>query len=381
MIRFECDYTEGAHPRILDALVKTNREQTPGYGEDEYCSTAEKIIRIACGREDMDVHFLMGGTQANATVTDALLKPYQGVICADSAHIANHETGAVEATGHKVLTVPTEEGKLTAAQVRELYSAHWNDSTHEHMVQPGMVYISQPTETGLLYTKRELTELKRVCEGFHIPLYVDGARLGYALGAAQNDVFMADLASLCDVFYIGGTKCGAMFGEAVCICTDRFKEDFRYNIKRHGGMLAKGRFLGIQFDTLLREGLYIEICKKAVDQAMRIKQAFLDGGCQFRYDSFTNQQFPILNSIIYKELSKSYTFSLWEKLEGDKTVVRFVTSWATKDDNVDALTADVRRLCMLYGGFGEKKPEEETEEPEEPEEPAAVPSRRRKKLL
>ena len=349
MYRFECDYTEGAHPRILDALVKTNREQTVGYGEDAYCETARKIICLACGKEDMNVHFLVGGTQANTTVIASILKPHQAVVCAETGHIAVHESGAVEATGHKVITLPSESGKITAAQVRKCIDGHWSDPTHEHCPQPALVFISHPTETGLMYTKRELTELRRVCDEKHIPLFLDGARLGYALGAAENDVFMADLASLCDVFYIGGTKVGAMFGEAVCICREDLNRDFRYHIKQHGGLLAKGRFLGIQFETLFKDGLYLELGRNAVREAMRIKDAFRSAGCDFLYDSPTNQQFPILNGAVLEELKKNYSFSVWKELPGDKTAVRFATSWATKPEAVDTLVNDIKKACRIYG--------------------------------
>ena len=361
MHRFECDYTEGAHPRILDALVKTNREQTPGYGEDEYCEAARKIICLACGKEDMHVHFLMGGTQANATVIAAALLPHQAVVCADTGHIACHESGAIEATGHKVITLPSENGKITATQVRKCIEAHWSDPTRIHTPQPAMVYISHPTETGLIYTKHELTELRRVCDERHILLYLDGARLGYALGAKENDVFMADLAKLCDVFYIGGTKVGAMFGEAVCICNDHLNRDFLYHVKQHGGLLAKGRFLGIQFETLFRDGLYIDLGKSAVREAMRIKDAFRTAGCDFLYDSPTNQQFPILNGAVLEELKRNYSFSIWAELPGDRTAVRFATSWATKPEIVDMLVNDIKRTCRLYG---EKTPSWSAEMPE-----------------
>lgn len=349
MHRFECDYTEGAHPKILDALVKTNREQVPGYGEDEYCDAARKIICLACGKEDMNVHFLVGGTQANATVIGSILKPHQAVVCAEQGHIACHESGAIEATGHKVITLPSENGKISALQVRKLIEEHWSDPTREHCPQPAMVYISHPTETGLIYTKQELSELRHLCDEKQIPLFLDGARLGYALGADGNDVFMADLAKLCDVFYIGGTKVGAMFGEAVCICSESLNQDFRYHIKQHGGMLAKGRFLGIQFETLFNDGLYLELGRNAVFQAMRIKEAFMSAGCDFLYDSPTNQQFPIINGAVLQELSKYYSFSDWKQLPEGKTAVRFATSWATRQETVDSLVYDIKIICNLYG--------------------------------
>lgn len=349
MYRFESDYTEGMHPRILDRLIQTNMDQTPGYGEDEFCDRARKIIRVACGNDKMDVHFLLGGTQANTTVIAAALRPHQAVVCADSGHIAVHESGAIEATGHKVITVPSEDGKISAAQVEDLVERHWNDSSHEHCPQPAMVYISQPTETGMLYSLAEMRELRRVCTQKNLLLYCDGARLGYALGSLRNDVYLGDLPRLCDVFYIGGTKQGAMFGEAVCIVNDNLKRDFRYMIKQRGGMLAKGRFLGIQFETLFVDGLYLETSRKAVAQAMRIKDAFLSSNCGLLYDSYTNQQFPIVRNAVLEELSKKYSFSIWEKLPGAKTALRIATSWATSDETADMLVEDVKNACREFG--------------------------------
>lgn len=361
MLRFECDYNEGMHPRILDALARTNNVQTPGYGMDEYCETARTIIRLACGNNNMDVHFLMGGTQANTTIISAALRSHQAVIAPVSGHIAGHETGAIEAAGHKVLTLPTENGKITAEQVRKAVEDHWNDDSHEHIPQPAMVYISQPTETGLIYSKKELRALREVCNEKNIYLFADGARLGYALAADTNDVFLGDLANLCDVFYIGGTKVGAMFGEAVCISSEALKTDFRYHIKQRGGMLAKGRFLGVQFETLFRDGLYLKISGSAVSQAMRIRDAFSSVGCDFLFPSPTNQQFPIVNERVYDEISKKYSVKLWEKLQGDKVCIRIVTSWATTDENVDSFITDIKRICRLYG---DKTPSWSVEMPE-----------------
>ena len=349
LLRFECDYNEGMHPRILERLTQTNGVQTQGYSEDEYCERARMIIRLACGCEKMDVHFLVGGTQANTTVISASLRPHQAVLCAESGHIAGHETGAIEAVGHKVMTLPSEDGKISAAQVRAACDSHWDDSSHEHCPQPAMVYISQPTETGMLYSLDELRELRRVCNQKSLLFYCDGARLGYALGAEKNDVFLADYPRLFDVFYIGGTKVGAMFGEAVCIVNDDLKRDFRYIMKQHGGMLAKGRFLGLQFETLFIDGLYLEISRKAVSQSIRIRDAFLSSNCGLMYDSYTNQQFPIVNDTIREQLALNYTFKVWEKLSEKLTVVRFVTSWATRDKDVDALVHDIKRICREYG--------------------------------
>ena len=347
MIRFDCDYSEGAHPNILESLINSNMEQTPAYGKDGFCESARRLIRAACEREDMDVHFLAGGTQANMTVISAALRPHQAVISPETGHIANHEAGAIEATGHKVITIATANGKIHADQARALIDAHWDASNHEHKAQPGMVFLSQPTETGLIYNKSELTAFHKLCREKGVLLYVDGARLGYALASEENDVSIADLAELCDVFYIGGTKVGALFGEAVCICDESLKKDFRYHIKQRGGLLAKGRVLGLQFEALFKDDLYFKISKKAVNQAMRIKTAFKELGCDFLYDSTTNQQFPILSGTALDELSKRYFFLVWKKIEDERTAVRFVTSWATKDESVDSLVEDIGKLTRL----------------------------------
>ena len=254
MIRFNCDYLEGAHPRIIERLTETNFVQTPGYGEDEYCERARAIIREKCGAPDAYVQFLVGGTQTNTTVIASVLRPYQGVLSANTGHINAHETGAIEATGHKVLALPSEDGKVTAAQVQEAYDEHWADASHEHIVQPGMVYISHPTENGTLYKKEELKSLYETCRKLGLPLFLDGARLGYGLMSEGTDLTWEDLAAYTDVFYIGGTKVGALFGEAVVITDPALAKDFRYMIKQRGGMLAKGRLLGLQFETLLKDG-------------------------------------------------------------------------------------------------------------------------------
>ncbi len=346
MIRFENDYTEGAHTRILKRLIETNEEQTPGYGMDEHCEKARGYIRKECQAEEADVHFLVGGTQTNTTIIASILRPYQGAIAAVSGHIASHETGAIEATGHKVLTLPSEDGKITAQQVKELYDAHWEDASPEHSVQPGLVYISNPTENGTTYTKAELEALNAVCRECELPLMLDGARLGYGLAASDSDLTLVDYARLCDVFYIGGTKIGAMFGEAVVIVNDALKKDFRYYIKQRGGLLAKGRLLGIQFETLFEDGLYYEISQHAVEMAMKLRNAFAKNGFAMRYDSTTNQQFPILPNYIIDELSKKYSFSFWEKHDETYSVVRLCTSWATKKEHVDMLIHDLNQLCI-----------------------------------
>ena len=329
----------------MEALLATNMEQTQGYGVDEHCEHARELIREKCGKSDADVNFLVGGTQTNVTVIASILKPYQGVVCADSGHINVHETGAVEAAGHKVLALSSTDGKISAAQIEEIYISHMQDGSREHMVQPGLVYISQPTEIGTLYTKEELTAISDVCRQSDIPLFLDGARLGYGLAAQGNDVTLEDIAELCDVFYIGGTKVGALFGEAVVITKENLKKDFRYNIKQRGGMLAKGRLLGIQFEELFRDDLYMEISSHADRLAMKIKKAFQQKGIPFAVDSNTNQQFPVLNKNQADKLAEKYTFDKNDhELENGPSKVRFCTSWATKEENVDALVQDIMEL-------------------------------------
>ncbi|MGN1193304.1 MAG: threonine aldolase family protein [Dorea sp.] len=344
MIRFQCDYAEGAHPSILKKLEETNFDQTAGYGMDPYCDSARERIKKLCNNENVDVHFLVGGTQTNFTVISSVLRPYQGVIAAHTGHINVHETGAVEATGHKVLPILSEDGKITAAQVREMCNAHWDDADHEHMVQPGMVYISHPTENGTLYHQEELQALYDTCREFDLPLFLDGARLGYGLMSEASDLTLEDIARFTDVFYIGGTKVGALFGEAVVITKPELKRDFRYMIKRSGGMLAKGRLLGIQFDILFAEGLYFEISKHADDLAMRLKEAFIKKGYPLRYDSYTNQQFPILPDEHLEKLKGKYAYGFWEKIDDAHSAVRFCTSWATREEAVEELIRDIEAL-------------------------------------
>ena len=343
MIRFECDYAEGCHPSILAALSASNEEQTPGYGLDPHCEHARAMIRAACAAPDADVHFLVGGTQANTTVIAAALRPYQGALCSAPGHINCHETGAIESTGHKVLPLPSDDGKITADQIAAAHDAHWNDSTHEHIVQPGLVYLSHPTENGVTYTKDELTAISEVCRARGLTLFLDGARLAYGL-AAQPDLTLPDLARLCDVFYIGGTKVGALFGEAVVITKPELKRDFRYFIKQRGSMLAKGRLLGIQYECLRADGLYEALGRHGVEQAMRVRAACEEKGFALRYDSRTNQQFPIFPDGGLKKLEEKYAFSFWEKTDDTHTAVRVCTSWCTKPEHVDALIADIRGL-------------------------------------
>ena len=341
MILFNSDYTEGAHPRLMESLMKTNFEQTVGYGEDDYCEAARVAIRKACETPDADVHFLVGGTQANFTVISSALRSFQGVLCADSGHINVHETGAVEATGHKVLPLPGTDGKISAKQVKDAYDLHWNDGAHEHIVQPKMVYISHPTELGTLYTKAELEALHEVCRECGLYLYLDGARMGYGLMATGTDVTLPDVAKNCDVFYIGGTKVGALFGEAVVINNPMLKPDFRYCIKQHGGMLAKGRLLGVQFLELFKDGLYCEISKHAIDMAMMLKEGLTKKGYPFFMDSVTNQQFIIVDDEKIKEIEKKYGITYQERYDETRSVIRLCTSWATKEENVKAFLEDM----------------------------------------
>lgn len=344
MIRFESDYLEGAHPKILEKMAETNLEQTPGYGLDPYCESARKSILKLCQNDEADVQFLVGGTQANLIVIASILRPHQAVVAADTGHVNVHESGAIEATGHKVLTVKNSGGKLSARQVQKVYDEHWSNCDREHMVQPGMVYISNPTESGTLYTKAELEDLSAVCRKCGLPLYLDGARLGYGLMAEGNDLTMADLARLCDIFYIGGTKVGALFGEALVIPDERLQKDFRYILKQRGGMLAKGRLLGIQFDVLFRDNLYFEISEHADKMAMKIKKAFAEKRIPFLYDSNTNQQFPILPDDRLAVLAEKYSYSFLSKTDAGHSAVRFCTSWATRENDVDALVQDIETL-------------------------------------
>ena len=344
MIYFNNDYSEGCHPMILEALARTNYEQTLGYGEDGYCAQAAKKIRTLCGREDAAVHFLVGGTQTNMTVIAAALRPHQGVLCAGSGHINTHETGAVEATGHKVLPLPSQDGKIAAGQVREAVLSHRGDSSFEHTVQPKMVYISNPTELGTLYTKAELTALKDTCRELGLYLFLDGARLGYGLMAKDNDLTLKDIGDCCDVFYIGGTKVGALFGEAVVITNPALKEDFRYLIKQRGGMLAKGRLLGIQFDTLMTDNLYFDISAHAIALAEKLENTFKELGVSFLVPVQSNQLFPILPDGVLARLAETYVFCEQCRVDESHRAVRFCTSWATKEENVQALCRDLKEL-------------------------------------
>ena len=336
MLNFGCDYLEGAHEKILARFIETNMEKEPGYGADKYTISAKKRILDACECPDGEVFLLVGGTQTNSTVIDAYLNNYQGVIAAPTGHIACHESGAIESCGHKVLTIPQHLGKIDAGELKEFLVNFYADETYEHQVIPGMVYISHPTEYGTLYTKAELEAIYTICKEYEMPLFVDGARLGYGLAADDTDVTLPNLAKLCDAFYIGGTKVGALCGEAV-VFTKKAPKFFFTTVKQHGALLAKGRLVGIQFDTLFTDDLYMEISKHAIRLANILKAGVLAKGYKLLLDSPTNQQFIIVDNEKYAELKKQVAFSTWEKVDADHTAIRFATSWATKEEDVQAL--------------------------------------------
>lgn len=344
MIYFNSDYLEGAHPAIMQALERTNLCQSVGYSEDEYCAAAREKIKAACQAPDADVHFLVGGTQTNTTVIASILRPYQGVLTAVSGHINCHETGAIESTGHKVLALPTDNGKITAQQVDEYFVWHRDNPDYEHMVMPGMVYISFPTEGGTIYSKQELTDIYAVCQKHGMPLYIDGARLGYGLMADACDLTLPELAHLCDIFYIGGTKVGALFGEAVVVMNPALKKHFRFFMKQRGGMLAKGRLLGIQFDTLFTDDLYFKISRHAMEMAYQIRDIFVSNGYSLFFDSPTNQQYPIVTDEELAIISKEFGSEYWERIQPNLNAVRFCASWATTQENVDALRKFISNL-------------------------------------
>lgn len=339
-LSFSSDYEEGAHPLIMERLLTTNMEKTPGYGTDPYSASARAKIRTACGAPDAAVHFLVGGTQTNAAVIGTLLKPYEGVIAAKSGHIAVHEAGAIEFTGHKVIELLHSQGKLSAKTVEDYVSGFYNDENHYHMTFPGMVYISQPTEYGTLYSLEELTAMRAVCSQYHMTLYVDGARLAYALAASDNDVTLKDLARLCDAFYIGGTKCGALFGEAVVLPDPKLIPHFFTMIKQRGALLAKGRLLGLQFDTLFTDDLYDHVGQTAIKNADIIRQTLKENRYRFFFETTTNQIFIILEDNVLERFGEMINYSFWEKYDSDHTVIRLATSWATQ-------YRDVHALCRL----------------------------------
>ena len=344
MVYFNSDYLEGACPAIMEKLVSTNMVQTVGYSEDEYCAAAREKIKLACHAPDADVHFLVGGTQTNTTVIASILRPYQGVISPVSGHVNCHETGAIESTGHKVLTIETDNGKITAQQILDYYNWHHFNPDYEHIVMPGMVYISYPTEGGTIYSKQELTEIYDTCKKCGLPLYIDGARLGYGLTCDACDLTLPELARLCDIFYIGGTKVGALFGEAVVVMNAALKKDFRFMMKQRGGMLAKGRLLGLQFDTLFTDDLYFTISRHANEMAKKIHAIFADYGYRFLFDSPTNQQYPIMSDKELAIIGKNIGYEYWERIDATHSAIRFASSWATTQENVDALHQAVADL-------------------------------------
>lgn len=337
MLSFASDYTTGAHPEILRRLGETNLEPLCGYGGDAYCSSAAEKIRTAFGCPDGEVFFLVGGTQTNQVVISTMLQSYEGVVSARTGHVNAHEAGAIEYSGHKVIGLDGRDGKLSAKAVDDYVTAFYKDASFEHMVFPGMVYVSFPTEYGTLYSKRELEELHAVCRKHGMVFYIDGARLGYGLESRSNDVDPKDLADLCDVFYVGGTKVGALCGEAVVFTHGNAPKHFLTQVKQRGAMLAKGRLIGVQFDTLFTDNLYFDISRHAIDMAERLKDIFKRKGYPFFLESSTNQQFIILEDSRMEELSRSVQFGWWEKYDETHTVVRFATSWSTQEQDLEAL--------------------------------------------
>ncbi|HZW83316.1 MAG TPA: aminotransferase class I/II-fold pyridoxal phosphate-dependent enzyme [Candidatus Deferrimicrobium sp.] len=340
MYSFKNDYSEGAHPRILSALQESNLEQDEGYGEDRYSRQAVELLKQRIGRNDIDIHLLSGGTQTNLTAISAFLRPHEAVIAANTGHILVHETGAIEATGHKIISVEVEAGKLNCLHIKAALDAH----TDEHMVKPKLVYISNPTEIGTIYNKHELSQLSQFCKDNNLFLYMDGARLGSALCSEENDLELSDLGTLVDAFYIGGTKCGALIGEALVICRSALKDDFRFHMKQKGALLAKGRLLGIQFLELFRDNLYFDLAKHANKMAGLLRTAISDAGFKFLVHSSSNQVFPILPDRLISELQKNYAFYIWTKLDDDNSAIRLVTSWATPEEAVLAFIEDMKKL-------------------------------------
>ncbi|MGN0749050.1 MAG: threonine aldolase family protein [Treponema sp.] len=339
MTYFTSDYVNGAAPEVLNHLLETNSKNLTGYGSDDYCEIAISKIKKACNKPDADVYFLTGGTQTNQIVISTVLKPFEGVIAANTGHVSGHEAGAIEFSGHKVLQILHKDGKLSHISIENLIKDFYNDRNHEHMVFPGMVYISLPTEYGTLYSKNELKNIYQVCQKYNIFLYIDGARLGYALASPQNDLSLSDIANLCDVFYIGGTKVGALCGEALIFTKNRFETPAHFitQIKQHGALLAKGRLLGVQFDALFTDNLYYKIGEHGILMAEKLKSIFKTKGFRFYLESPTNQQFIILENSKMEELSKTIAFSFWEKYDENHTVVRFATSWSTTQQDLEEL--------------------------------------------
>ncbi len=344
MLQFQCDYEEGCLPEILQLLAETNLIQTVGYGEDEYCARARQLIKEECQAPDADVHFLVGGTHTNKAVIRSILRSYEGVLSAATGHIATHETGTIEAGGHKVLTLPTANGKITPEQIIKAVEDH--GGYNYHMVKPGMVYISNPTEAGTMYSKAELEAIRAAGDETGLPLFLDGARMGYGLFARGNDLTLADYARLCDVFYIGATKVGALFGEAVVINNDKYKANFKYCIKQNGALLAKGRLLGLQFIGLFDERkLYYKVGQHAMKLAVKLQDCFEELGFKDYYGSTSNQLFPVMPDELLAKLDENYMYSYETRVDDTHSAVRFCTSWATTEENVNKLIADLKALC------------------------------------
>ena len=336
-VSFESDYTTGAHPLIMKRLTETNLEPLSGYGADPYCESAKEKIKKACDCETAEVEFLVGGTQTNLIVISTMLKDYEGVVAAKTGHISTHEAGAIEYTGNKVLEIPHKDGKINPDTLQKYMDGFYADSNHEHMVFPGMVYVSHPTEYGTLYSKDELTKISDICQSYDIPLFLDGARLGYGLMSMESDLTLPDIARLCDVFYIGGTKVGALCGEAVVFTKQKKPRHFMTSVKKRGALLAKGRLLGIQFHTLFTDDLYFKISRHAIVMAEKLKAVFRKNGFDFYLESPTNQQFIIMENQQMEKLKEHVVFSFWEKYDENHTVVRFATSWSTTDEDINAL--------------------------------------------
>lgn len=340
MYSFKNDYSEGAHPRILGALMESNMEQLEGYGEDKYTVKAVELLKKKCGREDIDIHLLPGGTQTNLTAISAFLRPHEAVIAANTGHILVHETGAIEATGHKIISIKVNDGKLRSEHVRAALDEH----TDEHMVKPKLVYISNPTEIGSIYTKHELEQLSKFCRSNGLLLYVDGARLGSALTSEENDMKLSDITENVDAFYIGGTKNGALMGEALIICKESLKEDFRFHIKQKGALLAKGRILGIQFLELFKDNLYFDLARHSNDMAKILKEGLCEVGYSLLTHSPSNQIFPVLPNEVIEKLEEKYMFYIWQKVDEDNSAIRLVTSWATKEEQVLEFIQELKRV-------------------------------------
>ncbi|MBR2660734.1 MAG: low specificity L-threonine aldolase [Clostridia bacterium] len=342
MISFESDYIAGAHPEVLRKLTETNLEPLPGYGSDPYCESAKRKIREAVGLPDAGIFFLIGGTQANAVVISTLLADHEGVIAAKTGHISSHEAGAIEYAGHKVLELPQAEGKIVSEALEKYLADYYADENHEHMVCPGMVYLSHPTEYGTLYSRAELSRIAEICGKYRLSLFLDGARLAYALTSRETDLALPEIAALCDVFYIGGTKVGALCGEAVVFTKGNMPKHFLTSVKKRGALLAKGRLLGVQFDALFTDSLYFRIGRHAIEMAEKMKEIFRAHGLPFYIQSPTNQQFVVLENGQMEHLAKKVAFSFWEKANDAHTVVRFATGWSTTEEDLRALDAALK---------------------------------------